>query len=501
MKVVYQQNMNNQNDALEKDIDKLSSNTNNIISKYETSLLSYEEKPVFTQLKNDLEAYRTAYSEIIKLANENNYKDAQANFSKLGDLRTKVYNDLDTDMQLNIKQADNSYKENNSTYKISFNTIITIIVLGLFIAITLGFLISLMISKQIKQVLIFAESLGNGDLTKTINIDTKDEIGGLVKALNKANQNVRELICQIMNSTSELSSKSEELSATTEEISSNIEAVNESTEQIAKGTQELNATIEEITASTEEVNSTTNELVNKAKDSTIIAKEIKQRAIDIKNKAEKSIEDGNAIYNEKHANIMKAIEEGKIVKEIKVMADSIANISSQTNLLALNANIEAARAGEQGRGFAVVADEVRKLAEQTAQTVKEIQNIVQQVQVAFDNLSNNGQDMLSYIANTVKPNYELLLNTSVQYEKDSEFVSNMANEIAISSKVMSETIEQVSIAIQSVSATSEESSTGSEEILSSISEVTSAVNDVAKSCQTQSELASQLTNMVQKFKL
>ena len=172
--------------------------------------LSYEEKPVFTQLKNDLEAYRTAYEGLIKLANENNYKDAQANFSKLGDLRTKVYNDLDTDMQLNIKQADNSYKENNSTYKISFNTIITIIVLGLFIAITLGFLISFMISKQIKQVLIFAESLGNGDLTKTINIDTKDEIGGLVKALNKANQNVRELICQIMNSTSELSSKSEE---------------------------------------------------------------------------------------------------------------------------------------------------------------------------------------------------------------------------------------------------------------------------------------------------
>ena len=143
--------------------------------------------------------------------------------------------------------------------------------------------------------------------------------------------------------------------------------------------------------------------------------EIKKHAIDIRNKAEKDIEIGNAIYISKRENIIKAIEEGKIVKEIKVMADGIASIAEQTNLLALNAAIEAARAGEQGRGFAVVAEEVRKFAEQSSGTVTQIQDMVIQVQFAFNNLSNSGQDVLNFIVNNVKPSqklcYKLVYNT------------------------------------------------------------------------------------------
>lgn len=93
-------------------------------------------------------------------------------------------------------------------------------------------------------------------------------------------------------------------------------------------------------------------------------KEIQKRAVEVKDKGVSSARIAKELYKEKQGSIVKAIEDGKVVEDIRVMAESISNIASQTNLLALNAAIEAARAGEQGRGFAVVAEEVRKLAEQ-----------------------------------------------------------------------------------------------------------------------------------------
>ncbi|SMC22236.1 methyl-accepting chemotaxis protein [Clostridium acidisoli DSM 12555] len=501
LKIDYQRNMNNQNDGLEKEVNQLYNANNTIISNYEKSILSNEEKPAFTQLKSELEIYKETYELVIKFSNENNYTDADANYSKLASIRKNIYDALGNLIKINTNQADNAYKENNLTYKTSFYKVIIVTLLGLFIAITLGILISRWISKQLNKVLKSAEAIGNGDLTQSIDIDTKDEIGNLAKALNQGSKNVRKLITEIMTSASDISATSEELSATAEEVSSKMEVVNASTEQISKGIQDLSATTEEVGASTEEISSNTNELSQRANDADTSVSEIKKRAFDIKEKASKNIEEGNLIYNEKQSNILKAIEEAKVVQEVKIMADSIGNIAEQTNLLALNAAIEAARAGEQGKGFSVVADEVRNLAEQSSQAVLNIQSMVEQVDDAFVKLSQSGQEVLEYMSKNVKPSYELLMSTGIQYGKDAKFVNDIINEISSSSKQMNEVVEQVSTAMQNVSATAEESASSSEEILGSVNEITLAINDVAKSAQSQAELAQKLTDMVQKFKV
>jgi methyl-accepting chemotaxis protein len=500
LSLVYEKDTNKVQ-ILENEINQLKDKDDKLLSDYQSTITTEQDRELYSQFTKLLQDYRISREDVVKSVKASKYDEALAAFHKADVTRVKMAEVLNKYVDFNMDLAQKDYEKNNSIYRTSLITVIAVIILGLFTAIVLGLIIASIISKQLKQVVVFAKALGSGDLTQTIHIDSKDEIGDLAKSLNSANNNVRDLISDIIISASDISAASEELSATTEEISANMEAVNESTEQIAKGTQDLSAVTEEISASTEEISSTTGDLASKSTNSAISVREIRKRAIDIKARAEKEIDIGNKTYNEKHDNIIRAIEEGKIVEEIKVMADTIANISEQTNLLALNAAIEAARAGEQGKGFAVVADEVRKLAEQSSNAVTQIQDMVKQVKSSFDNLSDSGTQILAYITNNVKPSYELLLKTGIQYENDSEFISNMSEDIASAATQISETINQVSSGIQNVSAVSEESVSSSEEISNSINEITMAVDEVSKSAQAQAELAQNLNNMIQKFKV
>ncbi|OCB00627.1 methyl-accepting chemotaxis protein [Clostridium beijerinckii] len=500
LKLAYQRNAS-EKDTVKKDIKDLIDKNNELIKIYESTLISESEKPAFSSLKENFNKYVDLSNSIIKYVDENNFSEADENYSKVTETRKKIYLSMDELIQNNVNQADDSYNENNSTFKRSLYITISIILISLLLAVILGLSISFMISKQVKRVLIFAEALGSGDLTKTITVDSKDEIGNLSMALNNAKENIQNLIVEIMNSSSDISATSEELSATTEEIASKMEIVNESTEHISKGVQDLSATTEEVTASTEEISSAINSIAKDAENSLVSVNEIKERAYNIRNKSSKSIEESNLIYDKNRLNILESIENSKIVSEVRIMANSIGSIAEQTNLLALNAAIEAARAGEHGKGFAVVADEVRKLAEQSSNAVYNIQTMVSQVEASVESLSKSGQDVLEFMAANVKPNYELLMNTGIQYEKDSEFINNIIDKSASSSKQMDQVIMQISGAIQNVSSVAQESASNTEEILNSITEVTFALSDVTKSAQSQAELSQKLNEMIQRFKI
>lgn len=378
---------------------------------------------------------------------------------------------------------------------------IIITVISIIITLLIGILILKDSTRILQKIKELAERLSKYDFSREIDVQRKDEYGQTAMALNIAQDNVRSIIKGILSDSEEISGASEEISATIEEMSSKLQIINASTKEISSGVQDNSATAEEIAASIEVVDSSITVLSKKASDGTDNSQKIKTRASNIQKDSQFAINNTKKVYIEKEQIIIKAIEAGKVVNDIVLMADTIAGISEQTNLLALNAAIEAARAGEQGKGFAVVAEEVRKLAEQSTEAVGNVKNTIEKVREAFKNLSDNSNELLKFMDESIAPQFESFVKVGRAYQKDADFVSNMSDELATMAEDINNTISQVSGAVQNMAEMSQLSAERSSDIEESVSDTADAMEQVAHIAQSQAELAQRLNEMVKKFNI
>jgi methyl-accepting chemotaxis protein len=298
-----------------------------------------------------------------------------------------------------------------------------------------------------------------------------------------------------------MSASSEELSATVEEMTAKFESINALTSEVNLGVQENSATAEEISAAVQEVDASVNILSNKAMEGSNNAVEIRNRATKIEKASKVATENTKEVYSEMEKQVLNDIEKGKVVSDIKVMAETIADIAEQTNLLALNAAIEAARAGEQGKGFAIVAEEVRKLAEQSSEAVGNVKFTIEKVQEAFKSLSGNSNKLLKFMNDNIVPEFETFVEIGEQYQGDGIFVNNMSEELAAMTEEVLATMNQVNEAVQGMADMAQKSSGNLDGINESVDESTKAMEQIADTAQSQAELAQDLNEMIQKFKV
>ena len=385
--------------------------------------------------------------------------------------------------------------------KTSTTAAITAIVVSAIITSIMAFFVSIMILQPLRKIKDLARRMSNYDIGTDITITRNDEFAMIGIALNKAQANLRELIKVCADNATNVSALSEEASATVQELSASIEEINLEFEKIDSNTQANSGNVEEIYASIQQVTANMEELAARADQGNQNSNEIKERARKVENTSKKAIENTRNVYQEKEKNIKRAIEESKVVEEIKVMADSIAAIAEQTNLLALNAAIEAARAGESGKGFAVVAEEVRKLAEESASSVVTIQNTIQRVEAAFGNLSENGKEILGFIKTEVSEDLKGYGNIAVQYNQDGEFISQMSRQIAEMSEQVNASVEQVSAAISDTARNSEVVSSSTHNIQQGINETSLAMKQVAETITKEAIKAEELSSIISRFKL
>lgn len=479
-------------------------NNNKLIEEYKTYELTEEQKALLEAYEEQTEKYRIARDRAIEVARLGNFELAIELSEHADGERLKTAEIIDRLIEQAIIQSD-ILKNSSQNYFLKARIIIlSVILLGLGLGIFLSLIIGKIISRPINALVEHANLYAQGDFSAEVPetfLARKDEMGTLAHAFNDVSKNLRILLKQVLNTAEDMSASSEELSASAEEITAQGQNINSATQQIAAGMEETSASTEEVMASGIEMADGANRLSEKALEGSAAVQDIERRAEQMKLNAQESREVANNIYREKQTGIITAIKEGEIVQEIGLMAQTISDIAGQTNLLALNAAIEAARAGEQGRGFAVVAEEVRKLAEQSANTVTGIQEVIVKVQNSFRNLSQNASEILQFIDEKVVPDYEVMVDTGVQYANDAQTFGSLTENFASTSEEMVASIEQVNRAIETVAAAVEEATSSSQEIADNINETAKAMEQVAKVAQTQAELAQNLNTLVLKFKI
>lgn len=486
---------------LTKEIADASEESEKQIAIYETTIDDENERNIFNEFKGNLKVFNESIKKYTNLIDSGNEKEAEMQLSAMDQARDNMRDELNKLIELNEQWANEIKVEGKETFGDSLKLIIFIIVVLSIFTSLFAFLMQSSIKKSLNKIRGLANRLSNYDLSDPIMIESNDELGEIGNNLNKAQENISGLIKNIMDTSQDMSASSEELSATVEEMTAKFESINALISEVNLGVQENSATAEEISAAVQEVDSSVNILSNKAMEGSNNAVEIRNRATKIEKASKVATENTKEVYSEMEKQVLNDIEKGKVVSDIKVMAETIAGIAEQTNLLALNAAIEAARAGEQGKGFAIVAEEVRKLAEQSSEAVGNVKFTIEKVQEAFKSLSGNSNKLLKFMNDNIVPQFETFVEIGEQYQGDGIFVNNMSEELAAMTEEVLATMNQVNEAVQGMADMAQKSSGNLDGINESVDESTKAMEQIANTAQSQAELAQDLNEMIQKFKV
>lgn len=483
-------------------VDSRRAKNKELFESFESRLTTDNQKAAWKSLTDDIGQLRDKRNKAIDKLYTDKREEGIAELYKYEEESKEIHNRIDALINSNKLRAEENNERNGRLYYKTSRILIGFVIAGLVLAVALSIIIASYFSNAINKGLKFAEALGDGDLTYEVEVSQgSDEIHKLNNALRDAQLKMRETLMSIVHKTEDVYQSSGNLSAIIQELNSTFENISDNASTISDDVNEINGATGELNLTIGEVNSGVTHLATTASDGNVETIKIRERALDVGSRGEISKNETSSLIVEKEAEILKAIEAGRVVEEIGIIATAISNIASETNLLALNAAIEAARAGEEGKGFAVVAEEIRKLAEESEANVTRIQSVVSDVGRAFKDLTRSSNEIIDFIDGRIREDYDLLIETGAYYEKDAAFFGSLAEDNAAMAEELNASTEEIEAVVQTVYDKTKASAENVYEVLESIKETTIALEEIVASANKQSEVAEELEHLVNQFKI
>jgi methyl-accepting chemotaxis protein len=489
---------------VEKQIERINLEINNVLGAYDKLIYNEQDKEMLMLIKADFNSVNSVYERMKPISRALDREEAEALVVNEGKLTFDILsNRLVVLVKFNREHAEQASDSANQLYSKSRIILIGAIAATVLFSIVAAMLIIIGITRPIgklkKNLLVLASS--GGDLTQKININSKDEIEDLALGVNAFIENIRTIMVDVNKSSGNVEKAAREATELLGSLKSVVDNTSNTIDKLTMGMEETAATAEEIGASSKDIEQSVGFLADKAQNAASEAGKINDRAQGLKDSALNSSKNTQKVYKETKEKLEAAILKSKTVEQINVLSNAILEISEQTNLLALNAAIEAARAGEAGRGFSVVADEIRKLAEDSKNTVVEIQKVATEVVSSVENLSDSSKKIMMFIDNTVNKDYDNMVKTGEQYSSDASFVDSLVTDISGTTEELTAFIENIIQSIDEVATTVNQGAEGTLDMARRIADIVIKVNEVQENTDISSNSARALKESIDKFKI